>query len=528
MLGKSITTASDTYSLGVLLYLLLTGTFPYELTDFTTDEMVRVICETAPRVPNTLVDSNQPLDGDLVAILLKALRKESPERYLTAEQLAFDVQAYLDHQPVKAKQGTFRYRAGKFIRRHRLALAGAALLVLSVIGGIAGIVWQARRANLERLRAEARSQDLRQLSNSLLSELDEAIQRIPGSTEAQKLLVTTVMQHLDRTAKDASDDPQLQIDMVNAYTKLANVQGNPYDQNVGDTQGALATLDKALLVGHSLMARQPEDTARMRALAFAERSRAEVLYGIGRTEEAVADMRSAAALYESLASRPGPNADGMAEAASVYGGLGDLLGQTGAASLSDLHGALAAQEKSLNLDERVLEIDPSHVRARRGVAVAHMKIGSLRMATDPASALADYAAALDAFNSLSASVRDALPMQRVLVQIYIKYGYALKEVGQYDKALIYFEPARKTNQTLADKDPNDARALNDLDATLEKEAECYEEQEQGIFAPAKDPKSDAANALRMLQQWRLILDRLLEREPASTGLRALLGDDSCA
>ena len=131
MLGHPITTASDTYSLGVLLYLLLTGTLPYELKELTTAEMLRVICEEPPDKPPQAVDTHQRLDADLEAILLKALRKEPQERYLTTEQLASDIRAYLEGLPVGARRGTLRYRAGKFMRRNRLHMAGVALLAVS-------------------------------------------------------------------------------------------------------------------------------------------------------------------------------------------------------------------------------------------------------------------------------------------------------------------------------------------------------------------------------------------------------------
>jgi hypothetical protein len=203
VLGNPITTASDTYSLGILLYLLLTGTLPYELKELTTAEMLRVICEEPPRRPAQEAGSRKRLDADLEAILLKALRKEPQDRYLSTEQLASDLRAYLEGLPVAARRGTLRYRAGKFIRRHRWGLAAAALLAATLVAGVAGVLWQARVANEERRQAEARSADLRQLSNSLLSELDEAIKQLPGSTGAQKLLVVRVLEHLDRMARDA-------------------------------------------------------------------------------------------------------------------------------------------------------------------------------------------------------------------------------------------------------------------------------------------------------------------------------------
>jgi serine/threonine protein kinase len=149
VLGNIITTASDTYSLGVLLYVLLTGTTPYELKELTTAEMLRVICQEPPRRPTQAVDSHRRLDADLEAILLKSLRKEPQERYLTTEQFASDLRAYLEGLPVAARRGTLQYRATKFIRRNRFRLAAAAMLGLSLMAGIAGIVWQATVANRE-------------------------------------------------------------------------------------------------------------------------------------------------------------------------------------------------------------------------------------------------------------------------------------------------------------------------------------------------------------------------------------------
>ena len=247
VLGHPISTATDIYSLGVLLFLLITGVPPYELKSSTTDEMIRVICEEEPPKPSAKAVKGT-VDADLDAIVLKALRKEPQERYGSVDQLVSDLQAYLDGRPVTAHQGSFRYFAGKFVRRNRRALAASALLCVSILAGMCGVIWQARIADSERRRAEARAEDLRKLSGLLLSDIDEAIQKLPGSTPAQKLLVSTVLEHLNRAAKDASGDPQMELDLANAYTRLGNVQGNPYDQNIGDTQGALSSLDRAVSI----------------------------------------------------------------------------------------------------------------------------------------------------------------------------------------------------------------------------------------------------------------------------------------
>lgn len=523
ILGHPISTSSDIYSLGVLLYVLVADVPPYELKDSTTDEMIRVICEQQPPKPSSKAAPGL-LDSDIDAIVLKALRKEPEERYGSVDQLLADLQAYLDGRAVTARQGNFRYLAEKFIRRNKLAITAAALLFVTVLAGIGGIVWQARIANVQRRRAEARADDLRKLSNQLLSEIDEAIQKLPGSTAAQKLLVSTVLEHLDHAAKDAQGDPQTQTDLANAYIRLGNVQGNPYDQNIGDMQGALSSLEKALSIATMLVQLEPKDVTAAHTLGWAQQSKSEVLFGIGKTQDAVAVMRMAAATYEELASRPGAKADALFDAGTAYGSLGDELGQSGMASLSDPAGALAAFHKTLELDLRAVELDPKHYRALRGVAMSHAKIGKILAENDPAAALPDYQKAIDGMNALPDEVRKTLGNRRTLGLLFRWRGMALKETGKYQEALAYIEQARAISESFLAADPNDTRAENDLLAVVENEAQCFEDRAQGVFTEGKtDRKADAVSALRSLSEARSITERLLQTQPANTYWRSTLG-----
>ncbi|HEY1206844.1 MAG: serine/threonine-protein kinase [Bryobacteraceae bacterium] len=523
VLGHPISTASDIYSLGVLLFLLAAGVPPYELKEFTTAEMVRVICEQQPPKPSEKAAPGT-LDSDIDAIALKALRKEPEERYASVDQFIADLEAYLDGRPVAAHQGSFRYRAGKFARRNKLALAASALLAISILAGIGGVLWQYRVANAQRRKAEARAEDLRTLGNSLLSEIDEAIQKLPGSTPAQKLLVSTVLKHLDRTAKDAVGDPQLQLDLANAFIRLANVQGNPYDQNIGDAPGALSSLDKALSIATTAVRQQPGNAAAAHALGWAQQSRSEVLWGTGRTQEAVATMRSAVATFEELASRPGAKVDALMDTATAYGGLGDELGQSGMASLSDPVAALAAFHKALDLDERIVQLDPGFSRAWRAIAMNHTKIANVTAETDPAAALPDYRKAIDGMNALPEEYRKTLANQRILAAVLRKYGMALKEVGRYQEALSYLERVKPVSQGFLAADPNDARAGHDLMVILENEAECFEDRAEGVFTEERaDRTADAASALKTLSEARSVTEHLLQIEPDNLHWRSTLG-----
>jgi tetratricopeptide (TPR) repeat protein len=523
VLGNPITTASDTYSLGVLLYLLLTGTVPYELKELTTAEMLRVICQEPPRKPAQAAGSDKRLDADLEAILLKALRKEPHERYLTAEQLASDLRAYLDGLPVAARRGTLRYRAGKFIRRRRFSVAAGALLAVSLMAGVAGVLWQARVANQERRKAEARSADLRQLSNSLLSELDEAIKQLPGSTGAQNLLVTRVLEHLDRMAKDARGDRQTQLDLVDAYTRLGNIQGNAYDQNLGDPDGAFVSLAKALSIARPLAASNPKDHEAIRALALALQSRSEILWQTDKTPEAVPVMREALKSFDSLVADPHASAAQIYEAASAYGTLGDELGQTGTASLADSAGAVAAYRQTLVLDDLTLRIDPNFLRAKRGLAITRMKIGSVEMETDPAEALKEFQTALRRADALPKAEQGSLPAVRLRDILLRKQANALERLGAYTQAVPLFEQALALSQRIAAQDPKDSRALFDVVTVLDDEAVGYEDAADRVTAANPDDRRAnlilAENTLALAAAG---LDRLVKQSPANDVWTAFL------
>jgi tetratricopeptide (TPR) repeat protein len=515
VLGNPITTASDTYSLGVLLYLLLTGEPPYELKELTTGEMLRVICEQAPRRPSLEAVSGKRLDPDLVAILEKALRKEPQERYRTAEQLANDVRAYLARKPVGARRGTLRYRACKFAYRHRLGLVSIAVLALTLFAGVVGVLWQAKVAYEERRMAEARSADLRQLSNSLLSEFDEAIKEIPGSTGAQKLLVTRVLEHLDRMARDTQGDRQTKLDLVDAYTRLSNIQGNLYYQNLGDRSGALASIQKAISLAVPLAPEGSRDRDALQALALAQVSRSEIFFGPGRIQDAIVSMQEAARTYDRLTAIPDATPLQLCEAASAYGVLGDGLGQSGAAGPADTSAALAAYRKSIALNERAFLLDPNFMRARRGLSIIQWKIGKVEMETDPALALRDFQTALQRADALPTAEQESLSMMRLRSMLLLDEANALVEMGEYSEANTLYTQVVQRFQSLSAADPQDMRSLGDLEIVLNREANGFEEAADPALAVAgSDRRRNLAVAEKLWTQVMAVMDRAMKLNPS--------------
>jgi serine/threonine protein kinase len=521
VLGNPITTASDTYSLGILLYLLLTSTQPYELKEPTMAEMLRVVCKEAPRRPASA--DGQRLDADLEAILLKALRKEPRERYLTAEQFSADLRAYLEGLPVAARRGNLRYRAAKFIRRNRIAVGASALLAASLIAGVIGVAWQSKVANDERRKAEASAEDMRQLSNSLLSELNEAIQQIPGSTGAQKLLVTRVLEHLDRAAHDSRSNRQTRIDLADAYARLGNIQGNTYVQNLGDFNGALASMDKAIALVEPLTANGSTDSEALRVFALAQESRSEILFGTTRMSEAVASMKLAIAAYERILALPGVTPVQLCDAASAYGILGDELGNAGSESLYELPAALSAFQKDRDLVNRALSLDPNLIRTQRTLIIVQMKIGEVESEIDPAQALKDYRLGLQSADALPKNEQQSLRMNRVRSSLLEDEAGVLIDLGEYAAGNAIYANEALDKQKLAAADPLDLRAQSDWQTALDREASGYEvAAEPELSANAADRRRNLATAEGLRTQEVDILQNLLKRDPSNDEYRPVL------
>jgi len=511
VLGEPISTATDIYSLGVLLYLLVAGVPPYELHEFSTAEMLRVICSESPARPSIRAEGKR-LDSDIDAIVMKALRKEPAQRYATVDLLSTDIQAYLTGRPVQAQRGSFRYLAGKFIRRNRTSLVAACLLALTLLAGVAGVLWQWRAADQQRRRAEARTADLRELSNSLLTELDTALKEIPGSTGAQKLLITRVLEHLDRSAKDAHGDRQSELDLIGAYTRLGDVQGNSYANNLADSPGALSSFDSALALAKPLADANPHDTQVVRALALATEERGETLTTMGRTDESVAALRSAAQTYEYLITLPGATPKLIVEASTAIQTLGDELCED--AGLADAQAGLAAYRRSLALDDRAIQMDPTYLPARRGPAYMHLDIGNVQLDTNPAEALKEFQLAIQVLGSMPPEDQQKLMPKRLHATLVRKEAAAYVEMGMYSRAIPLFEQSKAIYQKFLDADPDGQLALGDMQRLLDVEAQSYEyAADPSLAEGSSDRRKNLQAAATLLEHTAAITRKLQSLDP---------------
>jgi tetratricopeptide (TPR) repeat protein len=302
--GETMTTSSDVYSLGVLLYELLTGQRPYRLKTRSPAEIANAITNQEPERPSTAIargDRNPKsqipnpklLRGDLDNIVLMALRKEPARRYASVEQFSEDIHRHLEGRPVIAHKDTIAYRATKFVRRQKLAVA-AALLVLGTL--VTAVVLTSRQQR----RAERRFNEVRQLSNALLFEIAPKMERLEGSTDAREALVRRALEYLDSLAQESGDDAQLQSELAAAYEKVGEIQGAPRKPNLSDFSGALASYGKANKIRLRLLERKPNDFEQRKRLASNFAASSFIREWTSEITGALEDSKKALVIYEKL------------------------------------------------------------------------------------------------------------------------------------------------------------------------------------------------------------------------------------
>jgi eukaryotic-like serine/threonine-protein kinase len=396
--GETITTVSDVYSLGVVLYELLTGHSPYNVSVRTALNLVKAISETEPERPSVAIFRAAPhgestghsgppltpesvsqtregspvklrkrLTGDIDNIVLKAVRKESQRRYASVEQLAEDLRRHVEGLPVTARKDSWNYRAGKFVRRHRLAVIATAAVILILIAGVAAIVREDHIATVERARAEKRFNDVRQLSDSLIFDVHDAIQNLPGATPARKLLLDKAVQYLDSVAKDSGSDANLQRELAMGYQRLATVQGDTTQSNLDEIGPAAISNHKAMALFEEVAKANPKNVADQLNVAKLHRALAlaDVYYPPGRKE-----INLAMTITDRLMQTDGTNPDVQTERSTeCY-----ILAET-----QDIAGERAQAAESFRkfqaLQQDLLRTNPDSRAVRRGLAKASVLLG---------------------------------------------------------------------------------------------------------------------------------------------------------
>ena len=275
---------SDVWSLGVIAYELLAGRPPLPLREAALAEAARLLRDEEPPRLDRLVPS---LRGDLTTIVHKALSKDPGQRYPDAGALAADLRRLLADQPIAARPPSTLYQLQRFARRHRGLVAGLAATFVVLVAGLVVAIVLATRATAERDRASERTTALRSMLRTLLADVDRELATVPGAIGARGMLLRAGQQHAEGMAQDAleGDDPNLLLEVTNLFEVLADVQGQPGEANLGDFDGALHSLGRALQLTERAIAIAPNSVParRTRVRLFSQQDG--ILRVLGRTEQ---------------------------------------------------------------------------------------------------------------------------------------------------------------------------------------------------------------------------------------------------
>ncbi|MEQ1910572.1 MAG: serine/threonine-protein kinase [Vicinamibacterales bacterium] len=455
--NEAVTITSDVYSLGALLYRLLTDRKVFDFSSSSDTEILRMICEQDPMPPSIAAvvsaGHGERVARDLDWITLKALRKEPGRRYVSAAQLSEDCERYLTGQAVLAAPDSVRYRTSKFIRRHFVGVAAAAVIAVT-LSGAGAVVWYQRQ------RAERRFNDVRQLANTLVGELYDAIAEVPGTTTARKLLVTRALGYLDALGREAGNDLSLKRDLADAYQKIGDVQGNPYGANLGDVPGARDSYNKLVDLRSAIHEASRRNRQSAIALGRAYSRVGDLDLAQGEYPRAVESYQRAHALLA-----PGSPQNGAVDADDALEDRARVRGRLGVAFTwaGRRDEAKAALLESIRLTEQLSDRPGSSRLMRRGLAVNHGNLGDVyHYQGDFPKALASHQRAADIARSLLSEAPEAVTAKRDVVMLLARVGADYVELGQHDEAIRATEESIAIEKTLVAADPLNIQFQFDL------------------------------------------------------------------
>jgi serine/threonine protein kinase len=503
--GEPITTGSDVYSLGVLLYQLLTGRLPYEVKKDSLEQIVRAVCETEPQPPSLAVlatlrpgETAPPapasdLRGDLDTIVLKALRKEPARRYSSVLELSEDLRRHLEGRPVSARKDTLRYRAARFVRRNRVPVAAAAVLVASLASGLVATLWQAQRAREERDRAErarARAEalvdfmlgDLQQklepsnrldvvadLAGEVLKSLDAvpasersaasaaqrgrvflqlaSIRKYQGDLPAAEARVREAIRLLEGLVGAPGLPAHVGVNLCDARSDLAGIL-----QDKGEAAAALDAIGIAVKECRGLVAPGGDDPGRAASLANALNMRGRLLYGSGKAREALTSHLEAVALLEGLPAATRTLRDNAIQLYDAYLYAGRCLEDAG-----ELDRALDLYRTGSSQAVAYSAANPSDIVARHQVSIVTNDQGrALRKLGRYAEAIAVFEQALAITREVVARDPGNQLFRSDLSACHAFVGRARELQGNLPAALIEFQADVALSTELAGKEPENA------------------------------------------------------------------------
>lgn len=446
---------ADIYALGAIGYELLAGGPPLDLHAKPLPEALRAIQQDEPRRLGAL---DRRLRGDIETVFACALAKDPSRRYASAGALADDLRRVVAREPIAARPATTMYQLRTFARRRKgLVIAGGVVAATLVLASVVSVAF-AISAQRQRDRADRRFAEVRAMANTMLFDLHDKIERLPGSTEARMDMVRTGLQYLDSIAADGDIDPELMGELAEGYLRIGDILGNPRRANLGDSQAAIESYERSLALRLD-MPRSDETKVR---IAMTRLAMGEAMTSTSRVGEAPDLYKAALAGVEGVDS---PGADDLRVLVSQR--LADLLLNQGRPEQAAEYFQSAADAA-----ERLAEGgDPTMVR-RYTVALNELAraLYNLGRATEAAPHLERSLALREAAAAANPTDERA---KRDLALVNHRLGDIQPALGRPERQAAHFAVARDILAEIAAADPTNARARYDVSVGELKLADAW-------------------------------------------------------
>ena len=506
--GQPATIGSDIYSLGVILYEMLAGRRPFDVSRLSPAALVEAVTEKDPALPSSACADQKlktALRGDLDSIVLKALARNLDERYHSVAQLADDVTRHLDGQPVVAVQGSGWYVVRKFVRRNALAVSAAAVLLLSLAAGLAGTLWQARVAHQERLNAEQRFNDARQLANYLLFDLYDSVGKLPGTMPVQADIARRTLEYLDRMAAIKTNDPALRLEIAQGYLRLGTLLGRKLGlgDTLGNTAQAVQSGRKALAMIQPLVAERPSDLSVRRTLFAIEGQLGSALGNSSQYTEAMNWLQKSAEGFDGIAKSYPADLTSLQDAGLSWLTYGKMLSDKGGYVAFNAVVPLDYLGKSVRYLEAALRLSPRNAAASSTLAETYESIGRIHSLPNPSQGDQDYSAALAVLAALPEAERESVDIRQIRARLLVLLGWNQGQLGKLKESLASLEEARPILDAQAASDPQNVGAEF-------RRVDLYRS-----IGLVNGYAGNAAASLANLQKALSILDDIVERDTAN-------------
>jgi len=545
--GLPITTSSDVYSLGAILYEMLIGKRAQPIDIQTPAEIERVVCNTPVSRPSL---QDRGLSSDLDNIVLMAMRKEPERRYQSVVQFAEDLRRHLEGRPVIARQSSVAYSMGKFVMRNRLPVAAAAIACAALVTGLVISLAQTQRAEasqratesqrqialrqtslaetagLEAARqrdladqqrslangqrdeaqqqkalADRRVKDILNLVNHTLFDVHDAIAKLPGSLAARRTLVKTTLTYLESLQNEVGLDDEMREALCVAYYKIALIQGDAQGASLQDFQGAETNLLKAQALLMPAYNRRPDSPDMMLRLIEVRATLADLMYRSGRREQAVQQYLELVPVAHRLSLVPNCPLECQTQEAVIENDLTyELLNFEPPKALEHANRGIALELDLMAKHPTEPSLKQALGSLTAAAAGAYRGLGELEKSAE------DYRQSIDAREELMRDDPNDSALRRNLLIAYGNYTTLLgvawsPNLGRFDEARVYASKGVALARQMVAADPDNATARHDLGMILSR---------LGMIDPGPGRTDES---LKSLEEARGLIEPILAANP---------------